>query len=65
MLQLTFNPGLTLTGFGTTRPWLTGPADLLNFYIQKGPCPVITTTAYNNNYSNFPLFVNTITVEPW
>ena len=22
MLQLTFNPGLTLTGFRTTRPWL-------------------------------------------
>ena len=21
MLQLTFNPGLTLTGFQTTRPW--------------------------------------------
>ena len=21
MLQLTFNPGLTLTGFRTTRPW--------------------------------------------
>ena len=23
MLQLTFNPGLTLTGFRTTRPWLS------------------------------------------
>ena len=23
MLQLTFNPGLTLTGFQTTRPWST------------------------------------------
>ena len=22
MLQLTFNPGLTLTGFRTTRPWV-------------------------------------------
>ena len=22
MLQLTFNPGLTLTGFRTTRPWI-------------------------------------------
>ena len=29
MLQLTFNPGLTLTGFRTTRPWtltiISGP----------------------------------------
>ena len=23
MLQLTFNPGLTLTGFRTTQPWKT------------------------------------------
>ena len=22
MVQLTFNPGLTLTGFRTTRPWI-------------------------------------------
>ena len=25
MLQLTFNPGLTLTGFRTTRPWCLRP----------------------------------------
>ena len=25
MLQLTFNPGLTLTGFQTTRPWSVRP----------------------------------------
>ena len=30
MLQLTFNPGLTLTGFRTTRPW-----SFVNFYEQQ------------------------------
>ena len=25
MLRLTFNPGLTLTGFRTTRPWRPDP----------------------------------------
>ena len=32
MLQLTFNPGLTLTGFRTTRPRLEG------YYLQRLPC---------------------------
>ena len=55
MLQLTFNPGLTLTGFRTTRPRSTSyhVISLLsrggNTYLNKSPGLDLRTTYKSNN----------------
>ena len=35
MLQLTFNPGLTITGFRTTRPWVERGSVRVKCFVQE------------------------------
>ena len=67
MLQLTFNPGLTLTGFRTTRPWgpflerpgnLTGPESDFDIKVSRKVGRVLTS-----NEVNFVSLADTFTVQ--
>ena len=66
MLKLTFNPGLTLTGFRTTRPWgpflespgnLTGPVSYFEIKVSRKVCCVLTS-----NEAHFVSLANNFTV---
>ena len=59
MPQLTFNPGLTLTGFRTTRPWgpflerpgkLTGLKSYFEFKVSRKAGCVLTSNELNFVY---------------
>ena len=66
MLQLTFYPRLTLTGFRTTRPWgpflespgnLTGPVSYFEIKVSTQVCCVLTS-----NEAHFVSLANNFTV---
>ena len=46
MLQLTFNPVLTLTGFRTTRPWLFGIGNLSSTALENRDSNQVTDATY-------------------
>ena len=57
MLQLTFNPGLTLTGFRTTRPWCyklgcieTRPDVKFSLYLKKAGLATQNIVHLKKNY---------------
>ena len=59
MLQLTFNPGLTLTGFPTTRPWTTGSQALggtLHQYMGQVPPGSLALLYDQNLRSSVPIY---------
>ena len=67
MLQLTFNPGLTLTGFRTTRPGgpflerpgnITGPKSYFEIKVSRKVGCVLPS-----NEVNFVSLANTFTVQ--
>ena len=67
MLQLTFNPGLTLTAFRTTRPWgpflerlgkLTGPVSYFEIKVSRKVGRVLTS-----NEVNFVSLADNLTVQ--
>ena len=53
MLQLTFNPGLTLTGFRTTQPWYIWPHGKLALFILDFRLSLRNKFERVKNYSNY------------